>query len=343
MKFWPKLSGSLKNLSSVKGLSILPDDLFFYIFALNSILLMRGRFFYSLLIIVVVLCSCRNSANSKNEFIFPEADSVPIGEAEKLSAEAIAEISKNISSPVEIANLLQLLSVPFSPDYLASSIDANKQTTAFDKALTLGILGADLGYLNMYEKTGSSIDILSSIRKLAEGIRVGQFFDFETIKRLSLNKSNLDSLLLLSIDSYTQIDEYLRNDKRGQLSALMIIGVWIEAQYLATQVVRQYPDQMLKDRIGEQKIILNDLILLASPYCSRDKEFNSLCKDLQEIKNAYREVRITYTLGEPVSLEKDGGLVIEQTETSTVDMTDEQLSGIVEVTKNIRNKLITNN
>jgi len=37
------------------------------------------------------------------EFVFPEADSVPVGEAEKLSAEAIADISNNMSSPVEIA------------------------------------------------------------------------------------------------------------------------------------------------------------------------------------------------------------------------------------------------
>jgi len=304
---------------------------------------MRRRLYYLLLLIVFLLSYCRNSSRNSGDFVFPEADSIPVGEAEKLSAEAIAEISKNISSPVEIANLLQLLEVPFSPDYLASGIDANKQTTAFEKAFTLGILGADLGYLNMYEKTGSSIDILSSIKKLAEGIRVGQFFDFETIKRLSLNKSNLDSLLYLSIDSYTKIDEYLRGNNRGQLSALMIIGVWVEAQYLATQVVKQYPDKMLKDRIGEQKIILNDLIMLASPYCSRDKEFSSLCKYMQDIKDKYREIRITYTLGEPVSIEKNGGLVVEQTETSNVEMTEEQLADIIEVTKNIRDELITNN
>jgi hypothetical protein len=304
---------------------------------------MRGRFFIFLLATVIVFNSCRNTSNSSGEFIFPEADSVPVGEAEKLSAEAIADISKNISSPVEIANLLQFLEVPFSPEYLASSIDANKQNTAFDKALALGILGADLGYLNMYEKTGTSIDILSSIRKLAEGLRVGQFFDFETIKRLSLNKSNLDSLLFLSIDSYTQIDTYLRDDNRGQLSSLMIIGVWIEGQYLATQVVKRYPDQMLKDRIGEQKIILNDLILLAIPYCNRDSEYGDLCRYLQKVKEKYRDIRITYTLGEPISVEKDGGLVIEQTETSVVEMTDEQLTEVIDVTKEIRDNLILNN
>jgi len=304
---------------------------------------MKGIAILVLLVSFFACFSCRNSPKKASEFVFPETDSIPVGEAEKLSAEAIADISNNITSPVEIANLLQLMNVPFSPDYLASSIDANKQPTAFDKALTLGILGADLGYLNMYEKTGSSIDILSSIRKLAEGLRVSQFFDFETIKRLSLNKSNLDSLLFLSIDSYTQIDKYLRDSDRGQLSALMIIGVWIEAQYLATQVVKKYPDPMLKDRIGEQKIILNDLIMLASPYCNRDTEFNSLCRRLQEIKDQYRDIRITYTLGEPVSVEKNGGLVIEQTETSMVEMTDEQLAEIIGITGAVRDKLVLNN
>jgi hypothetical protein len=301
---------------------------------------MKVRVFFVYLFIVFECFSCRNALNKRGEFVFPEADSVPISEAEKLSAEAIAEISKNIASPVEIANLLQIMEVPFSPEYIASSIDPNKQTTAFEKALALGILGADLGYLNMYEKTGSSIDILSSIKKLSEGIKVGQFFDFETIKRLSLNKSNLDSLLFLSIDSYTQIDKYLRDNDRGQLSALMIVGVWIECQYLATQVVRRYPDHVLKDRIGEQKIILNDLLLLTSPYCGRNSEFNGLCKGLKEIKDKYKDVRITYTLGEPVSVEKEGGLIITQTETSVVDMSEEQLAGLIETVSTIRNKLI---
>jgi hypothetical protein len=292
---------------------------------------------------VTVFFACRNSSSKENQFVFPEADSVPVSEAEKLSPEAIADISKNISSPVEIANLLQTMNVPFSQNYLASSIDPNRQSTSFDKALKLGILGADLGYLNMYERTGSSLEVLSSIRKLAEDIKVGQFFDFESIKRLSQNKSNLDSLLFISIDSYNKIDNYLRSNNRGQYSALMIVGVWLEAQYLATQVVKEYPDKMLSDRIGEQKIILNDLLLLINPYCNRDPEFTGLCKDLQDIKDKYHDVRITFTQGEPVSTEKDGGLVITQTETSNVEMTKEQLDGIIEVTKNIRDKLILNN
>jgi hypothetical protein len=304
---------------------------------------MKEKIYVLISLIVLMGFACRNQGNKNGDLVIPETDTNQIAAADKLSFEAVEEISGNISSPVEIANLLQTIGVPFSPDYLASGLDVNKLQTSFSKAVGLGILGADLGYLNMYERTGSSIETLSSIRKLADAIRVGQFFDFEALKRLSLNKSNLDSLLFISIDSYSRIDKYLRESDRGQLSALMITGVWIEGQYLATQVMASHPDPVLRDRIGEQKIILNDLLLLLDPWCGRDSEFKEICSDLQKIREAYSDIKISYRQGDPVTVEKNGGLIVTQTETSIVEMSDEQLSNIIQVTKTVRDKLISGN
>ena len=296
-----------------------------------------------LIIILVVIFSCKSSTTRSDDFVFPEPDTIPIAEAQKLSDEALDNIVENIGSPVEIATILQSMSVPFSVDYLATTQNVDRLSTNFQKALKLGIYGADLGYLNMYEKTGTSVDVLSSIKKLADGIRVGQYFDFETIKRLSTNKSNLDSLLFLSIHSFNQIDKYLRDNSRGHLSALMITGVWIEGQYLATQVVKDYPDEILRNRIGEQKIILNDLLLLLKPYCSSSQDFTSLCQSMESLKDKYSEIKITYTLGDPETTEQDGRLVVVQKEESMVEMTDQQLDAIIELTSKIRNNLILNN
>jgi hypothetical protein len=304
---------------------------------------MTGRLFIANLILVILLLSCRGNSKKQGEFVFPDADSIPVSETEKLSPEFLDDITRNISSPVEIADILHRLGVPFSTAYLASSIDASKLSTSFYKALKLGILGADLGYLNMYEKTGTSIDVLASIKKLADGINVGQFFDFETIKRLSLNRSNIDSLFLLSNNSYNQIDKFLRDKGRGQLSALMLTGVWIEGQYLASEVMKQNPDTLLRNRVGEQKLIINDLQMLLSPYCNSSDEFKSLCQGMQEIREKYKDVKITYSIGEPVMKEKDGALVVVQTDQSRVEMTNDQLKGIIEVTEKIRTKLITGN
>lgn len=292
-------------------------------------------------ILMVSLSSCRNSNTRQGGPGFPVADSVPAGEAAKLSEEAVADIVQNIASPVEIASILQTMQVPFSAGYLAPTQEADRLTTNFQKAIMLGIYGADLGYLNIYEKTGNSIEVLSTIKRLADGLRVGQYFDFETLKRLSLSKSNLDSLLFLSVNSYNQIDKFLRDNNRGSISALMIAGVWIEGQYLATQVALTNDDEVLRDRIGEQKIILGDLLMLLRPYRESSEEYNTLYSMMEEIRTGYSDVKVSYRLGEPETIEANGRLVMVQHEESIVEMNDAQLADIAGKSKEIRNKLIS--
>ena len=297
----------------------------------------------SKLVAVILVClvfSCRNSSTRQGGLSFPVADSVPAGEAEKLSEEAVADIVQNIASPVEIAAILQSMEVPFTAAYLAPTQGSDRLTTNFQKGIMLGIYGADLGYLNMYEKTGNSVDVLSTIKRLADGLRVGQYFDFETLKRLSVSRSNLDSLLFLSVSSYNQIDRYLRDNNRGAISALMIAGVWIEGQYLATQVAVSNPGRILRDRIGEQKIILGDLLMLLRPFSESGADYKALYEMMESISARYRDVNISYRLGEPETVEQDGRLVMIQHEESIVEMTDEQLAGIAALSEEVRNKLI---
>jgi hypothetical protein len=301
---------------------------------------MKVKVIISVLFFVLAICSCRNTTKKSEEFVYASTDSA--NASVNPGVDAMEEIYRDFSSPLEIANLFQVMGVPFSPNYLASTLNANEQTTSFQKALYLGILGADLGYLNMYEKTGTSIELVSSVKKIANALNVGQFFDFETIKRISLNKSNLDSLLYLSVDSYSRMDEYLRKTDHSQLSSIMIVGAWIEAQYFATQVMKEYPANLLRERIGEQKYFLEDLIKVVSPYCGYDKEFTKVCSCLRDIASKYENIKISYTKGDPSSSEKDGVLVVTQTETSMVEMTDEQLTEIIFITGNVRNKLISN-
>jgi hypothetical protein len=295
----------------------------------------------TVLVIFFVLSGCGSGSNRGDNYVFPESDSIPINESEKLSQEAIEDIVQNISSPVEMAMLLQALGVPFVSENLASTKDAENLSTSFIKAVKLGVYGADLGYLNIYEKTSTAIDNLTTISRLSDDLRVGQFLDFETLKRLAINRNNLDSLVFMSVHSYNQIDEYLRDNDRGYLSALMITGVWLEAQYLVCEVVKDYPHEELRNRIGEQKIILNDLLLLLRPYKDSSEDYSNLYKDFELIKEAYRAVNITYTPGEPETVEKDGRLVVIQNEESLVEINDEQLDSIIKITREIRNKIIS--
>jgi len=60
--------------------------------------------------------------------------------------------------------------------------------------------------------------------------------------------------------------------------------------------------------------------------------------DLETIKKVYEEVKITYEVGEPETIEKDGMLMVVQSETSHVEMSDELLQTIIATTEEIRNK-----
>lgn len=293
--------------------------------------------FYSLLLILSAY-SCNNSGSSDSGDV-DIPDSIFEKKPLLVSNEQMENIIQNISSPVEMAALLKNTGVPFQRKILASTNRIDKLNTNFKRALNLGIMGADLGYLNMYEKTGSVMENLSSIKSLSEELKIGQFFDFSTIKRLAMNSENLDSLMYISVASFNNMDEYLRKVNRTNISSLIVTGIWIEGMYLSTQVAKEAPKKEIVERIGEQKIILNDLLIILKNYSS-DRNFYELVQDIEKIKKEYQDVKITYEVGEPESKEVDGMLIIVQNEKSIVTMSDEQLVNITRVVEEVRNKLI---
>jgi len=291
-------------------------------------------------LVLILLSSCRTSVDNSCQNENTGQDSSISAMEIEVPEEALVEIVANIASPIEMAALMNSLSVPFSQGYLAGTSSVNDLNTKFQMAYKLGIFGADLGYLNMYEKSSSAVEYISTIKTLADGLRVGQFFDYTTLKRLATNNQNLDSLMFLSVHSYNEIDSYLRETPgRSYLSSLMITGLWIEGLYLATQVSKKYPHPDITERIGEQKIILNDLLNVLNLY-KENSSFNELIRNFETLNVEFEKINITYEIGTPEIIEKDGMLVVVQNEKSNVEITEEQLNNIIEKTEEVRNKLI---
>jgi hypothetical protein len=291
-----------------------------------------------LLIVLAITGSCKSGGPGKDaDLQIP--DSV-LNEGIEISEEVMQDIVQNISSPVEMAAMIKDLGVPFSNRYISSTDRVGKLATSFQQALNLGIYGADLGYLNMYNKTSAVIDYLSAIKTLSDGIKVGQFFDFTTLKRLATNSKNLDSLMYISVHSFNEMDSYLHSIKRTNLSALIITGVWIEGLYLGTQVYKMSPNLQLAERVGEQKLTLEQLMLILDKY-KQDKQYANLLEELQLIKDLYKPVNIRIEKGEPEMIEENGMLTIIQHDKSIVDITPDQLNSIIAITEQVRNRLIS--
>jgi hypothetical protein len=299
---------------------------------------MKFKHLIYVLPVLFVLISCRSS-NDKKSDDFQVPDSVANKGVLEISEQAMENVTQNISSQIETAALIKSLNAPFSKEHLATTEYVDDYSTQFEQALILGIYGVDLGYLNMYSKTTVALDYLRSIRKLANGLKVGQFFDFVTLQRLAKNSENLDSLMYISQRNFNQMDQYLRENQRSNLSTLMVAGGWIEGLYLSGKVFQNRPDPELREAIGEQKIILGDLMILLRNF-KKDPDFAELIEDFEKLNKLYKDVTITIEKGEPVRKVVDGRLVIEQKEKSIVTISDELLQKIIKESFNIRNELI---
>ncbi len=289
---------------------------------------------------VVFLMSC-SSGKKPDEQAFENSLDSALNQGPSIDEEVIAGILDQIPSPLEISFLLKRSGIKYNASILNSPDNLPKYNSNYKMALNLGVYGTDLGYTNIYEQNQSGIKYLSTIKSLANQLNIGQFFDIETIGRLATNSKNLDSLLLITTQNFNSINHYLQTQNRSNLSVLLLTGGWIEAMQITCQVATKNPDHKeLREKIGEQKITLEQLLLLYSFY-KNDENMASLLTDLKELEATFNEINITYTYQESSMEVVDGVAVIKDNSTTTIDITDEDIQNIMTKTNSIRNKIIS--
>ncbi|MCF6365751.1 MAG: hypothetical protein L3J35_06060 [Bacteroidales bacterium] len=270
---------------------------------------------------------------------------VPIGDDTtkrvEINPEKINALIESFPSPIEMAATIEDMQVPYSKKNLVPTENVGDFEVNFEKALGLGMLSADLGYLNVYGRKNAIVEYLTSIKRLADALDVDQFFDFQTLKRLAANSSDLQELMYLSVTSYHDMDEHLRKTRRSDLSALMITGVWLEGQYLAGKVNQFRADKRTEEIIAGQKDILKELLDVLDFF--KDKaRFTEMNKQFHELLLLYGNVVIEIHEGEnKIIIEEDGTTVIDPGEYTTIEYTQEDLDKIINKIIQIRNNLIS--
>jgi hypothetical protein len=292
-------------------------------------------------LLLVVLSSCGGSGNKTENDVLAGMDSVKT-EGLPISQEVISGILQAIPSPLEISMLLKESGKKYNASYLNSADNRSKYNSNYKKALNLGIYGTDLGYTNIYEQNQDGVKYMEAIKDMADGLNIGQFFDIETVGRLATNSKNLDSLLLITTQNFNSINHYLQTQNRANLSVLLLTGGWLEALHITCEVSKASPsNKELQETIGEQKVILENIMLLLSFYKESDQNMASLLKDMEELKKAFDKIIITYTYKESTFEIVDGVMVIKDNSSSTIQITPEDISNINTIADNIRLKIIS--
>ena len=298
---------------------------------------MRKIILFTLLLSVFTACSTEDSAS--NEDLLKEEAAKPAASQFKISDEVIGDLIKSIPSPLEISTLIKETNKSYDPELLNDAENAAMYTSSFNKALNLGIYSTDLGYISLYNHTADALNYISALRDLSDQLGIGQFYNFEQIRHLALNSNNVDSLLLITTKNFEDINNYLHQKKRSELSVLILTGGWLEALHLSCTIAQKSQNLALLDRVAEQKIILEQLYIMLDNY-SEDPKIGALVKQLKQLKTVYDEINITYTVTNQVAKVVDGVLTFEDESESTIHYTPAQIVEIGKLVESIRASVI---
>lgn len=259
---------------------------------------------------------------------------------EKVPHEIVGRILQSIPSHVETSSLIKESGGTYNKSLLNATDTCKKNYhNGFEKAINLGIYGTDLGYVSIYKQNNDAMAYLTCIQSLAEELKIEQFFDYNTFKRLASNTHNMDSLLYLTITNFENINNFLYQQKRSEQSALILTGGWLEALYISCQVAKENKNERLKEKIAEQKIVLDQLIVLLSNYLD-DENIKVLDADLKKLQTVYSNIKVINKYKESVMEEINGVYVMNDKSESSIEVTDVQIEEIGRITESIRKNII---
>ncbi len=244
----------------------------------------------------------------------------------------------SVPSPIQTALLIQKSGVTYDKNILLSSSNVNKFSTDYSRSLNLGIYGADLGYVSLYNQTQDALSYLGAVKQLADKLGISAAFDASTMERIQKNVTNKDSMMVLVGIAYRSSDAYLKNNQRSDVSSLVLAGGWIESLYFSVNAFKSKPNEEIKRRIAEQKQTLTSLIKILGMNTG-NADVVELTKQLTDLSKVYEGVILKYNFVEPTTDTVKKVTYINST--SDVTITDEQLTQIstkiVEIRNNITN------
>jgi hypothetical protein len=281
--------------------------------------------------------SCSNDTDHKTEEqVLAESVNKP---TVQINRAVFDEMIQSLPQPIEIANIITKAKMPFSKEMLVPSENSDKYSDKYYQAMAFGAYGVDLGYINLNDKKIYVIQYLEAIKNLAEDLKVEQFFDFHTLYEINNNRHNADSMIHISTKNFNKIDEFLREENRGELSVLMLIGAWTEGMYMFGKLYTKDQNEDLLNRIGEQKVVFQNITLILNKL-SEIEHFKKLKEDVTAINKLYEDVKISYIYHEPETTEVNGELVIVDKTETKIEISKENAAEIIKSVEALRKKYL---
>jgi hypothetical protein len=156
------------------------------------------------------------------------------------------------------------------------------------------------------------------------------------LSNLAKNKKNTDSIIQLSTENFNKIDVFLREQNRGELSVLMLIGAWVEGMNMFCEIYNDSPSADISKRICEQKVVFDNVYSILGKL-NKIGYFKELEKSFSNLKLSYDKIKVSYIQKKPIMKEENGELILKDQTETIVESSQKEISNVVKEIQKLRN------
>jgi len=259
---------------------------------------MKTPFYAALVIPIALVMGCKHGG-------MPDQggglDSISLGDIKPLvhSFDTIGQglpIFYNMYLSVEMSTLFRASGAVFKPELLNSADNTSDYVTSSKKALNLGVYAVDLSYSKVFEQLETASIYFNAMQKMAEELGIPADYFENSAARFDRNINHKDSLIAIANEVYMATDKYLRENERYGAAGLIILGGWVEAMQIATDVAATTRDMDIIERYAEQKVSLDNVISMLNDY-SGDVVIRQNLQKLLQLKPLFDSFEVKMDAG----------------------------------------------
>jgi len=202
---------------------------------------------------------------------------------ESLESFVKSEFDYPIPTSYEVTNMLQKANANFVFNITNDPSNVENYITDWQKAMNLGVYGADLAYASTYKRQEETTKFMAASRKLIEDLNISSSFNKEMADRIETNLENSDSLILIITESFYETYNYLNKNGEEKTSLLVIAGSVIEGLHITSQlIIGSDYNQELLTILANQKNQVKQLVELMDAHAD-DENVNRVLPKLRFI------------------------------------------------------------
>lgn len=291
-----------------------------------------------LILIFFAVVSCKQKEPVKDTFT-PSFSTLKADSTGNIIPVTKEETYYGVLTPVEICVIFNRLGVPYDNATLNPVSNTDLYLSSSKASINTGIYGVDFGYLKMFGIGQEVIDYMVTIREMSNKLGIPDNLLLEPIKRVQNDMADPDTVTALMQKAYTDIENHLRESGRESTAGLMVMGGWVEAMFIATQLVYNpaNPDAEVIQKIAEQKYTLTSLLSFMKNYYD-DPVVVYYTKKLKYLQKYFDTFDIYFEKGD---LEIDTIKQVLRSSGTKMTITIETLNKIRDYVAKLRTEMVT--